>query len=338
MTTPAREMAQPGTRPRSWLSWRSFITVLSALYMLYIVIYVLDLLPMFFGVGVTGPTHEGMFVGIVLFFAFIVLPAKSGSEDRTRTIAPPWYDIVFAIVSLIPTAYYAFFFESSLIELQYSVPIINISLGWLLIILVWEASRRSLGLIFAIIVAIALAYLIFGSYLPGFFQTDPYTLGKIGNFMYTSRDGIIGVPISTASKIIITFLLFAQMLYITGAGDWFVNIANSLTGHMRGGPAKASVVGSGLLGMISASPAANTATIGMVTIPMMKKTGFSASFAAGVEAVSSTGGQIMPPVMGAIAFIICEYVNMPYGQVIIYAFIPAVLYYLALFHPGRPQC
>ncbi len=188
-----------------------------------------------------------------------------------------------------------------------------------------------MGWPFAIIIALAIVYLIFGESFPGPFKSDSFALEKIGRFMFVARDGIIGIPVDIASKTILTFLLFAEVLFLSGAGEWFVNIANSLVGHVRGGPAKAAVVGSGLLGMVTASPPANVASVGTVTIPLMIKMGFKRTFAAGVEAVASTGGQVMPPVMGSVVFVLCNYIGMPYGQLIIYAFIPAILYYFALF-------
>jgi TRAP transporter 4TM/12TM fusion protein len=294
--------------------------------MLYIVIYVTDLLPMLFGVGISGPIHIGIFLGLILFLAFLIFPAKRGAVQNK----PKWYDIILALVSLVPTLYYSLFFDTLLFELAYTSPI-NAYLGWLLMVLVWEAARRTLGWPFAGLVAVAIIYLLFGSYFPGFLKADSYSWQKIGGFMYLSRDGILGIPINIAGKIIITFMLFAQLLSISGAGDWFVKVANSLTGHVRGGPAKASIIASGGFGMIAPSPPGNVASTGVVTIPLMKKMGFKATYAAGVEAVASTGGQIMPPIMGSVIFILSEFIGMPYGQVIIYAFLPAALYYLALF-------
>ncbi len=308
------------------LGWRTFFTILAALYMLYCVIYVLDILPMVFGKSIQQSINLGVFLGIILFLAFLYYPFKGES----RKGKPAWYDIIPAILSLVPTLYYSLFFESTLFALEYSTPI-NSIMGGLLVILVWEAARRTTGWPFALIIGLAMAYILFGSILPGVFKTSSFSLQKVLGFMYVSRDGIIGIPTTIASKTILTFLLFAQILFVSGAGDWFVNVANSIVGHVRGGPAKAAVVGSGLLGMITASPPANVASVGTVTIPLMKKLGFKSHFAAGVEAVASTGGQLMPPIMGSVVFVLCEYIGMPYGQLIIYAFIPAILYYLALF-------
>ncbi len=318
-----------GKRKPRWLfSWHGFITVLSVIFILYCVIYVVDLLPTVFGVSISGPQHEGVFLGVVLFFIFLILP---GRRKLAKTKKPQWYDILPAVLSLVPTFYFAIFYESRISEEAGFVTPTNVIFGWLLILLILEAARRALGWVFTGLIALFLLYLLTGSHFPGFAKTDSFRIAKVGEFMYISRDGIFGIPITTASKIIVIYLFFAQLLFVCGAGDWFVNLANAIAGHVRGGPAKASILASAGFGTMSSSVAGNVATTGVVTIPLMKKVGFRPAFAGAVEAVASTGGQIMPPVMGSVVFVLCEFIGMPYWQVVIYSFIPAVLYYVGLY-------
>ncbi len=316
-----------GGGPQLKFVWRGFVTVLSAVFILYCLIYVVDLLPLAFGIGISGPQHEGAFLGIILFLAFIILPGKKGIA-RAK---PPWYDVILALLSLLPTFYFTIFYETKIAASSGLIAPTNVVFGWLLAILILEAARRALGWAFTGIVALSILYLLFGNYFPGFVRTQSFSVPVIGEFMYVARDGIFDIPVTIASKIIVTFLFFAQLLFVTGAGDWFVAIANSIAGHVRGGPAKVAIVASGGFGMLSGGAPANVATTGAVTIPMMKKIGYSPTFAAAVEAVASTGGGIMPPIMGSAIFILSEWIGMPYWQVIIYAFVPALLYYLALF-------
>jgi TRAP transporter 4TM/12TM fusion protein len=204
-------------------------------------------------------------------------------------------------------------------------------MGWALAVLVIEAARRVLGWIFVGLLMFFLTYPFFCNYLPGVLHGRAYTPQRVGEFLFLQPTGLIGMPVAISGVIIIVFLLLAQLLIFTGAGKFFIDFAKSLMGSVRGGPAKAAVVASCGFGMLSGSPIGNVASTGAITIPLMKKVGYEPHFAGAVESVASLGGVFMPPIMGAVIFILCDFIEMAYIKVAIAAFIPALLYYLALF-------
>ena len=200
-----------------------------------------------------------------------------------------------------------------------------------ILVLVLVAGRRSLGVVMCILPILFLAYAYFGAYLPGILNHRGFSIARLLKQMVTSSEGIYGIPLGTSCSTIFLFVLFGAFLSETGLSQLFTNVAMAIAGDKDGGPAKVSIVASGLLGMINGSAAANVVTTGAFTIPLMKKLGYQNHFAGAVEAVASTGGQIMPPVMGAAAFIMAEYLGVSYRTIIFYAIIPAVLYYVALW-------
>jgi TRAP transporter 4TM/12TM fusion protein len=203
--------------------------------------------------------------------------------------------------------------------------------GIMCLLCVVEATRRKVGKALPIMVVIFVLYGIFGKYLPGLLQHRGMSLKAFVTALYMSEDGIFGQPATAAANFVMAFILFGAFLSISGAGQAFTDIAISGFGSMRGGPAKAAVVSSALMGMVSGSAVANVVTTGTFTIPLMKKSGYDPASAGAVEAVASTGGQIMPPVMGAAAFIMADTLGVPYWNVVKSAFVPALLYYIALF-------
>lgn len=207
----------------------------------------------------------------------------------------------------------------------------DIIFGILLLLLVLEAARRVDGLPLVIVTMVFLLYLGFGSNLQGMWWHPPFSFTKIIDSLFLSPDGIFGDLIGISSTLVILFVIFGQLLVELGGGDFFINIANALTGRSRGGPAKVAVIASALFGTVSGSAAANVATTGCFTIPMMKKIGFKAHYAGAVELASSTGGAITPPVMSAVAFLMAEIADIPYAQICIAALIPAALWYFAIF-------
>lgn len=242
-------------------------------------------------------------------------------------------DIILILFAAVPTIYliadfanlrYRFFFVAPLEWYQYLFCI-------MLIVFVLEGTRRTLGNALPIIAIAALAYMALGKYLPGGLGHGGFTPVQIVDTLYLTTEGIYGIALGASSTYVILFIIFGAFLQKSGLGDYFIQIANTLTKNSRGGPAKAAVVSSGLFGMISGSSTANVVTTGQITIPLMVRTGYSPTFAGAVEAVASTGGQIMPPVMGAAAFIMAEYTGIPYSKIIIYALIPGILYYFAVF-------
>jgi len=221
-----------------------------------------------------------------------------------------------------------------------STPIMNragsyatlyVVMGSLLVLIVLEASRRSTGLSVTLIAVVFILYALLGPWLPDVISHKGYSIKRLSTYLALSTDGIFGVPIGVSANFILLFILYGTLLRKTGAGEFFTDIAFALTGWTRGGPAKAAVVSSTFFGMISGSSVANTVTTGSFTIPLMKRTGYPAHFAAGVEASASTMGQIMPPVMGAAAFIMAEFLGIPYFKVCVAAFIPATLAFFATF-------
>ena len=200
----------------------------------------------------------------------------------------------------------------------------------LLIIAIFEACRRKMGNPLVIITLVFVAYAFLGKYIPGFLNQPAMTLKKFTSLVYLTTDGIFGSPLYASASYVVLFVLLGAIMSVSGIGDYMTNLATSLFGHMRGGPAKVAVVASGFFGSISGSPTANVIGTGTFTIPMMKKNGFEPEFAAAVEATASTGGAIMPPIMGSTAFIMAEMLGIPYTAVAKAALIPAILYFLAV--------
>ncbi|WP_413284714.1 TRAP transporter permease [Vibrio sp. MA40-2] len=199
--------------------------------------------------------------------------------------------------------------------------------GCIIIVLLLEATRRTVGLVMVAIALIFLAYAMFGNYLPDQIASNGFPLEDIIRFHIYSTNGVYGAPLAIAAGVVFIFVLFGAFLQVTGAGKFFIDSAFSIAGKYRGGPAKASVISSAALGSISGSAIANTVTTGSLTIPMMKKLGYKPEQAAGIEAAASTGGQIMPPVMGAGAFVMAQFTGIPYSEILLVSIMPAILYF-----------
>ena len=264
------------------------------------------------------------FVAWIIFIGFIVFPAKKG---RQRVNYMPWYDIVAMIVG---TAAFLYFTANAMTIIQQGsrFETYQIIIGIIGILALGEVCRRSVGLPILIVAGVFLVYaLIWG-------LANPSLWGKINyavRFLFYSKEGILSTPINTCSKFIVVFIIFGSFLERTGVADLFIKFANAIVGGFSGGPAKAAVVASALEGMVSGSSVANTVGSGSVTIPLMKKTGYKPEFAAAAEAAASTGGQIMPPIMGAAAFLMADYVQIPYSNIVVRAILPAVLYFAGIF-------
>ena len=201
----------------------------------------------------------------------------------------------------------------------------------IVVLLVFEAGRRMMGPMLPIICAVFLSYGLFGQYLPSPLNTRGYDFGQVVDQMFLGTEGIYGIPVYVSSTYIFLFILFGAFLERAGMIGLFTDVAMGTVGHARGGPAKVAVISSGLMGTINGSGIANVVTVGQFTIPLMKRFGYPAYFAGAVEATSSMGGQIMPPVMGAVAFIMAETINVPYSTICIAAIVPALLYYYSAF-------
>ena len=206
----------------------------------------------------------------------------------------------------------------------------DIYMGLIMIVLVLEGARRSMGWPLPTMAFIALVYALYGPYFPGLLAHGGFPIEELAPFMYLRTDGIFGVPLGVSASFIFLFVLFGAFLSSSGAGQFFIDLAVALTGKSQGGPAKAAVVASCLMGTVSGSSCANTVTTGAFTIPLMKSVGYKPEFAAAVEACSSTGGQVMPPVMGAAAFIMAQFLGIAYWEIVVAAAIPATLYFVSI--------
>ena len=241
----------------------------------------------------------------------------------------PFYDWILAALS-VAIVVYLYINMDTLVARGGSPAPSDVVMGCIAIVLVIEAARRVVGLPLVIVALAFLAYAFLGPYLPGLLGHRGYPIQRVASQMYITLEGILGTPMSVATTFVFAFIVFGSFLEATGGARLFIDLAFSLTGRFMGGPAKTAVVASGLLGTISGSSLANVVTTGSFTIPLMKKCGYRPSFAGGVEASASSAGQIMPPVMGAAAFIMAEMTGIPYLRICGAAAIPAVLYYLSI--------
>ena len=264
------------------------------------------------------------FVAWIVFIGILVFPAKK-SHQRVNHI--PWYDWIIMIVGTGAFLYFAFN-AKTIIQQGTKFSDVQIVIGILGVLALAEVCRRSVGLPILIVAACFLIY----AFTAGL--ANPTIWGKVKyiiRYLFYSKEGILSTPINVCSKFIVVFIIFGAFLERTGIADFFINVANSLLGSLPGGPAKVAVVASALEGMVSGSSVANTVGSGSVTIPLMKRTGYDPEFAAAAEASASTGGQIMPPIMGAAAFLMADYVQIPYSQIALKAVLPAVLYFAGIF-------
>lgn len=266
---------------------------------------------------------------VISAVAIVSYPAVKGKETMR------WYDYILLAASLFATIYVAVVWPTRTIQVSTSDPLFSTldKVAFLVMTLViLEIARRTTGLALTVTAAIALIYLMFlGPYMPGIFRHRGYSLSRVAPFLLFSSEGVYGSALGTSASFIMLFVLFGDMLEAAGAGKFFIDIAYGIAGRFRGGPAKTAVVSSALMGCVSGSSIANVVTTGTFTIPLMVSSGYKKNSACAIEAVASTGGMIMPPMMGAAAFILAEYVGVSYGEVCWAAILPAVLYYLGLF-------
>ncbi|BDG61622.1 C4-dicarboxylate ABC transporter [Caldinitratiruptor microaerophilus] len=265
-------------------------------------------------------------LAIALGMIFLLYPARRG-DIKGRV---PWYDVLLAILGLAAGFYPVVFYED-LVARAGLVTTLDLTVAAVGTLLVLEATRRVAGWPMVLVALGFLAYALWGNLLPGLFRHRGYSLARLLEHTYLGLEGIFGIPLGVSATVIFVYLLFAQFLEKTGIRQFFVDIAMALTGQSPGGPAKVAVVSSALEGTISGSSIANTAGSGSFTIPMMKRLGYRPEFAAAVEASASTGGQLMPPIMGAAAFVMVEFLNIPYIEIAKAAAIPALLYFTGVF-------
>ena len=293
--------------------------ILQALLLLCVVGWVLDLPRRLLGLSLYTEQMLAICLGFGLALIFI-----SGSR------APRWFDWLFAALSLAICTYIATRYEA----ITYQIAMLPTNLvigGAILDLLVLEATRRTAGGVLVGIIIVISAYVFIGPHMPADFATKTVSPARLIVYLGLDTNGMIGLILEVALLIVVPFTLMGQVLARTGGATYFADLAMSGMGRFRGGAAKIAVGGSALFGMISGAAVSNVVAVGIVTIPLMSRSGFSRTRAAAIEAVGSTGGQLMPPVMGAAAFIMAEFLQVPYGAVVIAAIIPAALYYAALF-------
>ncbi len=261
-----------------------------------------------------------------LCLVYLLYPSgKKWARDRMHPL-----DIILAVVAAAACMYVVVFYEQ-LVNRAGTVTDIDLIVGVVAIILVLEAARRVVGWPMVIISGIFILYALFGAYIPGQLAHRGVDLENLVQHLFFTTEGILGIPIGVSSTFIFLFLLFGAYLEKTGMGEFFINLANAIAGFASGGPAKVAVISSGCMGTLTGSSVANVVGTGSFTIPMMKKLGYKPEFAGAVEATASTGGQLMPPIMGAAAFLIAEFTNTSYVKVIGAAIIPAILYYFGIW-------
>ena len=268
------------------------------------------------------------FLGLIVIMGYLTYPA---SKHHVKPNSLPWYDIVLMVLGAAAFFYYCATYSSLVMVLTSAAKMtpFYIALGVVGILCLAELCRRCVGLPILVVVGALLVYTFASMLSAG--QTFMQVLARVIYTLFYGTSGVLATPVQVCAKFIAVFIIFGAFLERTGISNFFIDLANSIAGWASGGPAKVAVISSALCGMVSGSSVGNTVTTGSVTIPMMKKTGYKPEFAGAVEAAASTGGQIMPPIMGAAAFLMAEYMGVTYGKVTLYAILPAVLYFSGIF-------
>ena len=289
-------------------------------------------LPTWFGVFIPDQVHKSASLCGALLVLFMLLPSDHQSQvtifGRLRCLL----DFCFLLSAVVGGGFVIFFYDRILDYALFGfLDTLGIIVSLLLAIPLLGAVRRVAGWVLPVIILFFIFLTMFQQFLPGVLQGIGFPLERLLFSVYVGDAGIFGRPLDVAANIVIVYLIFGALMHRSGASHWFMEMALALTGWSRGGPAKAAVLASAMFGSISGSPSGNAATTGVFTIPLMKRIGYTGAFAAAVEAVASTGGMILPPVMGAIAFLMAEWINVPYVDIVFAATVPAVLYFLIIF-------
>ncbi|MEO5676517.1 MAG: TRAP transporter permease, partial [Usitatibacter sp.] len=285
-------------------------------------------LPFTFGVGILNDTEaRSLHLGIALFLGFLCYPAFKTSSRKSVE----WYDWILAVAGAFAGAYFLLFY-AELATRPGQPNLQDIVVATVGLILLLEATRRAVGLPMTVLAILFLVYIIFGKFMPDVLAHKGASWERMLSHQWLTTEGVFGVALGVSSSFIFIYVLFGALLDRAGAGNYMMQVSMALLGHLRGGPAKVAVVSSGLNGLISGSSVSNVVSGGIFTIPLMKKAGYGGVKAAAIETMSSVNGQIMPPVMGAAAFLMVEYVGISYSEVCKHAFLPAVLSYISLFY------
>lgn len=300
--------------------WRQYITVFIS------VIFVLFQLYATLSGAITAQVLRATHLTFVQLLAFLLFPPTKHSPRNTL----PWYDIVLGLIGAACWLYIVVNFDSLVRRSGNNTPL-DVAIGIVGILVLFESCRRIVGLPIMIIAGSFIVFAFAGKYLPGFLHHRGYSLQRVVCHLFYNTEGIMGTPIGACSTFIFLFILFGALLEKTGIGHFFIDVCNAVAGGASGGPAKVAVLSSALLGTVSGSSVSNTVGSGSFTIPMMKKLGYKGEFAGAVEAAASTGGQLMPPIMGAAAFLMAESLGLPYITIVKAAIVPAILYFTGIF-------
>jgi len=272
-------------------------------------------------------SHRAISLGLIIILTFLLVRARK--TDRGPV---PWYDYLLMAVGAFGCFYIAP--TDRIVDLQLASPEagpLELVLGVATLLVLLEGTRRVSGSVLPALLVFFVFYALFANHFPGVFYGRGHSFNRVIGELYLSINGVFGNVMGLWTRVLVAFILFGGFLQVSGAGQFFIDLASSLTGHLRGGPAKVAVIASGLFGTVSGSAAADVATTGVITIPMMKQARYRPAFAGAVEAVASTGGVLMPPMMGMVAFMVAEFLDIPYLDVCIAAAIPAALYYTTLY-------
>jgi TRAP transporter 4TM/12TM fusion protein len=320
------EKASPASRFRQLTrSWEIIIRFLLVVLPIAILVWIFNI-PQYFGKAVYNEQFYGLFLAIILVVGFLKVPITKKAPKKKL----PWYDVIFSFLSLIGGGYVLLFYPEIALTQGLITPI-RVILGGMVILFILEITRRLFGWTLVITSLLFICYARFTYLFPGAIGGKGLPLDRIVSFVYVDSVAIFGSVFTVIFGIVFSFILFGQGLWATGGGVLFTEAALAILGKVRGGAAKVSIIASSLFGSISGSATANVAVDGPITIPMMKRTGFRPHVAAAVEAVASTGGLIMPPIMGAGAFIMAEFLGIPYRDVAISAILPAIAYYFVFY-------
>lgn len=299
--------------------WLSIVSIISIIYISY------HMITSRFGTPIIMK-HRAIHVGFILFLIWIYYPASKKAKKNIPSIL----DIGLMVVTIVTTVYTVMNVEPFAARSGVMLPT-DLIFGIILCLLVLEATRRVVGKGLVILAVVFLLYAYLGKYIPGVFSHRGYSVNRIVYQMYLTGQGIFGVPIGVSAGYLVVFIVLGALLDVSGLGKLFNDLSLAIGGKAAGGPAKVAVIASALCGTISGSAATNVATTGAFTIPLMKRVGYKPFFAGAVEAAASTGGQIMPPIMGTVAFIMAEYLGVSYGTIALAAIIPALLYFAGVY-------
>lgn len=309
------------------------IAIVGVVFSVYHILIILNVFERLGIHSISAISHRAISLCLIFVIVLMLYPFRPKAARQKV----PWWDWIFIGLGVISCMYIVFYFELGWMDprlhpLNNEVrDILEVILGILAILLVLETTRRVMGLALPLIAFCFVIYTLFSNYFPGILQARGYSLIRFTGHLYMWSEGIWGIAMGVSAITIVAFIIFSSFISASGAGNFFTEIAYSILGRRRGGPAKAVIISDILFGLVSGSTTASIMTTGVFTIPMMKKAGYPSNFAGAVEAVASNGAQVMPPVMGAVAFIICEFLSMPYREVVLRSIIPALLFWFVLY-------